>query len=99
MAIIMDKKDATISAGVEVGIRDLRDGLSRHLASVVEGNRIVVTDHGKPIAQIVPLGHSPRLEQLMKEGRVTAAKAPKRDPGEPIDLGVSVLDLLDQQRA
>jgi antitoxin (DNA-binding transcriptional repressor) of toxin-antitoxin stability system len=32
---------------VEVGIRALRDGLSRHLAEVRRGRMVTVTDHGK----------------------------------------------------
>lgn len=92
----MEDKNATQYWSLEIGIRDLRDGLSRHLASVADGNRIVVTDHGKPIAQIVPLDQSSRMEQLVKEGRVTPASRPKGDPGEPIDLGLSVLDYLDR---
>ncbi len=92
----MDEKDATNPLSVEVGIRDLRGGLSGYISSVKDGNRIVVTDHGKPVAQIVPLERSSRMERLVKEGRVTLASRPKGDPGEPIDLGVSVLDFLDR---
>ena len=40
---------------MDIGIRELRDGLSRHLASVREGHTITVTDHGKPIARIIPV--------------------------------------------
>ena len=38
-----------------VGIRELRDGLSRHLAEVRAGRTVTVTDHGRPVARIVPI--------------------------------------------
>lgn len=49
---------------MEVGIRELRDGLSRHLAEVRAGHTIHVTDHGRVIAKIVPVGVPTTLERL-----------------------------------
>jgi prevent-host-death family protein len=49
-----------------VGIRELRQQASAILKRVVAGEAIVVTEHGHPIARIVPLRPSP-LEQLMME--------------------------------
>jgi prevent-host-death family protein len=40
---------------MEIGIRQLRDELSRRLNEVREGRTITVTQHGRPIARIVPL--------------------------------------------
>ena len=40
---------------MDVGIRELRDDLSRHLAEVRGGRTITITDDGKPIAQLVPV--------------------------------------------
>jgi prevent-host-death family protein len=56
-----------------VGIRELRQQASAILKRVVAGEAIVVTEHGHPIARIVPLRPSP-LEQLMIEGRATEAE-------------------------
>lgn len=39
---------------MDIGVRELRDGLSRHLASVREGHTVTVTDHGRPVARIIP---------------------------------------------
>ena len=36
---------------MQVGVRELRDGLSKHLAEVRAGHTVTVTDHGRPIAQ------------------------------------------------
>ena len=56
---------------LEVGIRRLRDNLSRYINRVREGEEVVVTDHGKAVARIVPLERSDLLEQLVAEGVVT----------------------------
>ena len=37
-----------------VGVADLKGHLSEHLRSVRRGHALVVLDHNKPIAQIVP---------------------------------------------
>ena len=62
---------------MDIGIKELRDGLSRHLAQVREGHTITITDHGKPIARIVPVGGPTKLQQLIAEGRVRAPRSEK----------------------
>lgn len=83
---------------MEIGIRALRDGLSRHLAEVRKGHTIVVTDHGRAIARIVPVDRPTKLEQLIAEGRVQPARRPKRPAPEPVDAGAIVSDLVADQR-
>lgn len=83
---------------MEVGIRALRDGLSRHLAEVRRGRTVTVTDHGKVIARIVPAGTPTRLEQLIAEGLVHPAKQPKRPAPKPIRTKGTVSDLVADQR-
>ncbi|WIY83855.1 type II toxin-antitoxin system prevent-host-death family antitoxin [Propionimicrobium sp. PCR01-08-3] len=81
-----------------VGIRELRDGLSRHLKSVREGHTITVTDHGRPIARIVPADGPTVLELMIAEGVVTPARAPRRPLPEPIKTAGPVSDLISEQR-
>lgn len=50
---------------MNLGVRELRDGLSRHLALVRRGAEITVTDHGKPIARLMPLDAVSGLERLI----------------------------------
>jgi prevent-host-death family protein len=84
---------------MDIGIRELRDGLSRHLATVREGRTITVTDHGRPVARIVPVDVPTRLEQLIAEGKVTPASRRKGGARpEPIETDGSVSDLVDKQR-
>jgi prevent-host-death family protein len=83
---------------MQVGVRDLRDGLSRHLAEVRSGHIVTVTDHGEPIARIVPVGRLSRLEQLVAEGRVRAARSRKLPAPKPLATSGSVSDLVAEQR-
>jgi len=82
-----------------IGIRELRDGLSRHLAEVREGTEITVTDHGKPIAKIVPIGKESGLERLIREGLVTLPTGPRRESyPDPVKANGTVSDLVKDQR-
>jgi len=83
---------------MDVGVRQLRDELSRHLAKVRDGATITVTDHGRPIARISPVGRPTKLEQLIAEGRVTPAKKTKSPAPEPAAARGLVSDLVAEQR-
>lgn len=57
-----------------VGIRELRQNASAVLRKVVAGETVEVTDHGHPIARIVPLHAERTLDQLVAEGRASEAQ-------------------------
>ena len=73
-----------------IGIRELRDGLSKHLAEVRRGVTITVTDHGTPIARIIPVGVPKALEQLIAEGIVQPPTSRKRPAPDPVVADVSL---------
>jgi prevent-host-death family protein len=58
----------------EVGVRELKARLSEHLRRAQSGERLLVTDRGKPIATLGPVGDEADrpawLVQLAAEGRV-----------------------------
>lgn len=83
---------------MEIGVRALRDELSKHLAEVKQGHTITVTEHGKVIARIVPAGEPTTLERLVAEGRIQPAKRPKRWAPEPIKANGTVSDLVIEMR-
>ncbi len=83
---------------MEVGIRALRDGLSKHLAEVRAGHTVTVTDHGRPIARIVPVGRPTALERLVAEGRVRPSTRRKRAAPPPLRTSGTVSDLVADQR-
>ncbi len=71
-----------------VGVRELRQNLSKYLRRVERGERLEVTEHGRPVAVLAPLGEpeSP-LARLVAAGRVSS---PRKDllellppPGRP----------------
>jgi len=83
---------------LDIGIRELRDGLSRHLSTVREGHTITVTDHGRPVARIVPISAPTALERLVADGRVTPrgrARSPRRSP---VHTSGTISDLVSEQR-
>lgn len=82
----------------EVGVRDLRNRLSRYLDSVQAGNEIVVTDRGTAIARIVPLSGERTLDRLVREGLVTPAISSQRRRPKPITAAGPVADLVAEQR-
>jgi prevent-host-death family protein len=83
---------------MEVGIRELRDHLSRYLDRVRDGDEVVVTDRGRAIARVVPVGSERVLDRLIAEGIVTPARRPKRRAGKPIKAKGTVSDLVADQR-
>ena len=83
---------------MDVGIKDLRDNLSRHLATVRDGHTVTVTDHGRTVARIVPAGHPTRLETLIAEGRVTRPGRAKQPAPDPLPATGTVSDLIADQR-
>lgn len=51
---------------MEVGIRELRDNLSKWIAEAQKGQDIVITDRGKPAARLSRFGDSPALQRLIE---------------------------------
>jgi prevent-host-death family protein len=60
----------------EVGIRELREHLSRFIDEVRDGRELIVTDRGRPVARIVPASGESWLDDLVASGIVTL---PDRD--------------------
>ncbi|HEY4028587.1 MAG TPA: type II toxin-antitoxin system prevent-host-death family antitoxin [Candidatus Dormibacteraeota bacterium] len=55
----------------QVGIRELKQNASAVIRRVMAGETVEVTDHGRPVARIVPLRAGSMLDQLVAEGRAT----------------------------
>ncbi len=82
-----------------VGVRELRDHLSKYLAQVKEGREVVITDHGRPVARLVPPGDAhERLAQLIAEGRATPPQRTDRRRLEPIAAKGTLSDIVIDQR-
>ena len=58
-----------------VGVGELRQNLSKYLRRVELGERLVVTDRNRPVAELGPLAAGrTALDRLMAEGRVSAPR-------------------------
>lgn len=68
-----------------VGIADLRQNLSRYLRRVARGERLVVTDRNRPVAELGPPPTTGEgLDRLIAEGRVS--RPVRRGLPEPLEL-------------
>ncbi len=68
-----------------IGIRELRANLGGVVRRVQGGETVEVTEHGHPVARIVPLRHRSRYDQMVAEGRIVPPEG-------------SLADLLDRER-
>lgn len=83
----------------EVGIRELRDNLSRYVDEVRGGSEVTVTDHGRAVARLVPLDRTRLIDRLIEERRVTPAKESDRSrPQRRIKTSEPLSPLVAQQR-
>lgn len=85
----------------QVGVRELRQNLSRYLERVTAGERFEVTEHNQPVAILAPLpGRNSALERLIAEGRVLPARLDLTDLGPPPERSqkMSISEALAAQR-
>lgn len=91
-----------------VGIRELKNHLSKYVRQVRAGERLLVTDRGKVVAELrQPLDPAieadpyPALARKIREGKVSAAapNAPGRYPRlQPVLPPDRACELLDEER-
>jgi len=83
-----------------VGVRELKNSLSSYLAKVKEGEEVVVTDRGTPVARLVPIDDSTdRLAKLVAAGLATPPRRPRRRKlPPPIKVDGTVSDLVAEER-
>jgi prevent-host-death family protein len=64
---------------VSVGVAELRQNLSVYLRRIAQGERLIVTDRNRPVAELVPVSHAPSaVDRLIAEGRATPARRSRR---------------------
>ncbi len=85
---------------MEVGVRELRDNLSKWISKARRGQDIVITARGKPVARLTRYGESPALQRLIEEGRVQlpSRRKTKIDRRDLIKPRGSVSKLVKDQR-
>jgi prevent-host-death family protein len=86
----------------QVGIKQLKDNLSRYLKKAEEGERIVVTDRGRPIAVISGLDESEETNlawQKVEKGLASWSGGKPAGLSEaPVIEGKSTADVVIEDR-
>jgi prevent-host-death family protein len=89
---------------MRIGIRQLKDGeLSRAVRRASHGEEVVITDHGRPVARIVPYSPSAlpvRVLQLAADGRLEL-RAPLLGESNPVAMSPgrgTAVDYVREQR-
>ena len=104
MATIAAKETNPMHA---VGVRELKDRLAHYLRLVKRGDRVIVTDRGKPVAVLHSLdraeeitGIEERLAVLAREGmlRLPLESAPLNPFGAVRATGKPLSDILLEER-
>lgn len=92
---------AATLASVDVAITELRANLKDFIDRARQGEPIVVTDRGVPIARLVAPGHEELLDRLEREGVVTRATRPKSRASKDRRVTATgpVADLVGEMRA
>ena len=70
---------------MEVGIRELKNNLSRYVRLAETGEHILITAHGRTVAELIPSGadrrgRGSRLDALIASGVIT----PPMEGGDPL---------------
>lgn len=85
-----------------IGIRQLKSTLSECVREVKAGRTIVVTDHGQPVARLIPEATSlrERVEALRKAGAIawSGRRLRRAKPVGTVRGGKTVADLIDENR-
>lgn len=94
------EESATLETIMEVGVRELRDNLSKWLGRAQRGEDILITERGKPVARLSRVEQSPALERLIEKGIVTPARNPKTkiQRRDLVKTKGEISDLVKQQR-
>ena len=86
---------------MDVPVTELRASLSDWLAQVRDGGEIVVTERGLPVARIVGVHTTSKIEELTAAGVIARPTTPHRSKAAGRKLPKarrSVADLVSEQR-
>ncbi|MDR1079077.1 MAG: type II toxin-antitoxin system prevent-host-death family antitoxin [Propionibacteriaceae bacterium] len=81
-----------------VGLRELRANLSSYVDAVKTGREYTLTEHGKPVARLVPVAGRSAYERLVVQGVIQPAARPPTGLDAPVVIEGTVSDLVGEQR-
>jgi prevent-host-death family protein len=82
----------------DVGVRELKQHLSKYLDRAERGELLRVTDRGRPKALLGPLPGRARVEQGTAEGWITAGSGGGLGPVRRVKSTSRVLDAIAEDR-
>jgi len=83
---------------MQVGVRELKAKLSEFIAKAAKGESVIVTDRGRPVAQLGPLTGYSAVERGIEEGWIEPPKRVGLAPVRRFLADQPVLDVLDEDR-
>ncbi|HVF18783.1 MAG TPA: type II toxin-antitoxin system prevent-host-death family antitoxin [Mycobacteriales bacterium] len=86
---------------MDVSVSSLRSELASWISRVADGEEVVITDRGVPVARLVPIGSAPLIEELTRRGVLRPPRTAQRtriDRADLIRASGSISDLLSEQR-
>lgn len=85
-----------------VGVRKLKNHLNEYLRRASEGEHLVVTDRGRPLAVISPPPRGPlddKLEEMIREGIVRWGGGKPRGSAHPVKIkGPAIAETVIEDR-
>jgi prevent-host-death family protein len=89
------------TSGMDVAVTELRAHLGHWIDAAREGNDVVITDRGTPVARIVALDSTPVIDRLTEQGVISRPTRSNRpvagDRYRPIPRR-PVADIVSEQR-
>ena len=86
----------------QVGVRELKNQLSRYLKRVQEGEEIIVTEHGRSVARLLPASTPPLkkdLEPLLRKKVIRwDGGKPHGSSRRPLIQGQSLSEMVVEER-
>lgn len=83
---------------MNVGVRELKSHLSGYLKRAAAGEHIVVTDHGRPVARLVPYAEVSAVRRGIEEGWIEAPRRTGLGTVERFTSSLSSAEVLDDDR-
>ena len=91
--------DVATSRRSTAGVREVKNHLSAYLGRVRDGEEIVITDRGRPVARLTSVQPDvDRLQELIDHGVITPATAPRSLPDRRVRVKGSLADLVAAER-
>lgn len=81
-----------------IGVRELRQNASRYLARVERGECFEVTDHGRPVAMVVPIIGDDWRDLISSGQAYEPTESGDLLEERPLDYGINASDRLAKMR-